>query len=165
MVESTQMKRLFSVVQRFSSRAATHLLSRFPQHDGSGFQTFSTRESFEGANRSLDGSADGSPVCSWLERIESLDGCFRSGLWESAAGRHVIKFDFDEWVHILEGEAHVTALGRTQILREDDVAFFRAGLDMTWMVPTYVRKVWVHRAKPQSLVESVVRKVVRLART
>ena len=64
----------------------------------------------------------------------------------------MIKFDFDEWVHVLEGEAQVTVRGRTRTIKAGDVALFRAGLDMTWDVPKYIRKVWVHRYPRQSLV-------------
>lgn len=85
--------------------------------------------------------------------FQSLDGRLASGEWESGRGQHDIKFDFDEWVYILEGAADVTAQGTTTTLRAGDAAMFRAGLSMSWNVPRYVRKVWVHRYSQPNPVE------------
>ena len=80
--------------------------------------------------------------------IESVDGGFRTGVWESGPGTTDYTHPTDEWAYILEGEASVTAAGRTHELRPGDVFFTPAGERMTWVVPAHIRKVWVHRRTP-----------------
>lgn len=94
--------------------------------------------------------------------LQSFDGKLASGLWETQAGTFTFAFGFDEWVHILEGEVHVTAGGVTRTLQANDVAFFPAGLKMTWNVPKFVRKVWIHRY-PREGLRGTARKLVRMA--
>ncbi len=105
---------------------------------------------------SFGGAADG-PTTRTATAIESTDGGFRSGVWDSAAGQRDFLFPTDEWAYIVEGEAHVTAAGETRVLRVGDVFYTPAGERMTWVVPTYVRKVWVHRRPP--LTGRLVRKL------
>ncbi len=104
-------------------------------------------------------AGDGAPVSRWVTTITSEDGVIESGVWDSTAGRHDICFDFDEWVHILEGEAHVTAEGQTRTLRAGDVAFFHAGVHMVWDVPKYVRKVWVQRHRRPGLLSRAAKRL------
>ena len=93
------------------------------------------------------GGPDG-PVARSLVRLESPDGGLRSGVWDSSSGTKEYVFSVDEWAYILEGEAQVTAAGETHVLRAGDVFYTPAGERMTWVVPTHVRKVWVHRRPP-----------------
>ena len=92
--------------------------------------------------------------------LVAADGGLRSGIWDSQAGTRSYDFSTDEWAYVLEGEAHVTADGVTHVLRAGDVFYAPAGMRMTWVVPEYVRKVWVHRQPP--LRGRIVRKVRRM---
>lgn len=150
---------------KLSPRLATNLSQDEPPGDPAGLQAFRPAEEDLAPAAAVVGPADlGAPVTRWLPRMASPDGALASGVWDSTAGTHVLEFDFDEWIHILEGEAHVTVDGETHILRAGDAAFFHAGLPMTWVVPDYVRKVWVHRyPKPWALVRAV-RKLRHVAR-
>jgi uncharacterized cupin superfamily protein len=89
--------------------------------------------------------------------LVAADGGLRSGIWDSAAGTRTYLFSTDEWAYVLEGEAHVTADGATHVLQAGDVFYAPAGMHMTWVVPEYVRKVWVHRQPP--LRRRIVRKM------
>jgi uncharacterized cupin superfamily protein len=140
-----------------SASTASKLLDAFPEADGHGMQVYTPCAE---QLRSL-GPADGagsqtSPMTYSRRHFETIDGVLATGEWDSGPGRHVIKFHFDEWVHVLEGEAQVTVQGRTRTIKAGDVALFRAGLDMTWDVPKYIRKVWVHRYPRQTLVGRTV---------
>lgn len=110
-------------------------------------------------------ASDGAPVSRWLRPITSEDGAIESGVWDSTAGRHDICFDFDEWVHILEGEVHITVGDETRTLRAGDVAFFHAGVHMIWNVPRYVRKVWVQRHRRPGLVARAAKHLVKTVRS
>jgi uncharacterized cupin superfamily protein len=100
------------------------------------------------------------PVTRSAVKVESPEGGLRSGVWEATSGRRDFVFTVDEWAYILEGEAHVTASGRTHVLQAGDVFYAPAGERMSWVVPTYVRKVWVHRRPP--LMGRIKRKVRKL---
>ena len=136
---------------------AAALLDRLPHVDHDGIQVFTPNPD---ELRSV--AAVGDPDTHSIVRAATLDHSLASGEWDSGPGQHVIKFDFDEWAHILEGETHVTVQGRTHVLRAGDAALFRAGLSMTWNVPRYVRKVWVHRYPTPSLIERTAIKLVKL---
>lgn len=100
------------------------------------------------------------PVTRSAVKVESPEGGLRSGVWEASSGQREFVFSYDEWAYILEGEAHVTASGRTHVLQAGDVFYAPAGERMSWVVPTYVRKVWVHRRPP--LVGRIKRKLRKL---
>ncbi len=106
------------------------------------------------------GSGPGSPATRSEARIESRDRGLRSGVWESGPGTAEYVFSVDEWAYILDGEAHVTAAGATHVLRAGDVFYTPAGERMSWTVPHFVRKVWVHRRPP--LLGRIRRKLARL---
>jgi len=101
------------------------------------------------------------PVTRSSARVESSEGGLRSGVWESTAGRKEYVFPVDEWAYILDGEAQVTAAGQTYHLQAGDVFYTPAGERMSWFVPTYVRKLWVHRRPP--LRGRITRKVRKIA--
>jgi uncharacterized cupin superfamily protein len=108
-----------------------------------------------------DGGSPDSPVTRSAVRLESPEGGLRSGVWESSAGRKEFVFPVDEWAYILDGEAQVTASGETHILHAGDVFYTPAGERMAWLVPNYVRKVWVHRRPPlPGRIKRKVRKVL-----
>lgn len=109
----------------------------------------------------LGGSSDGGPVMRGMMVTESGDRSLFSGLWESEAGTQAFCHGNDEWVYILEGEAHVQVGSNTTVLRAGAAAFFPAGLEMTWTIPDYVRKVWVQRRLP--LHQRIPRKLRRMA--
>jgi uncharacterized cupin superfamily protein len=103
-----------------------------------------------GAGHDLGGDGTGAPgaVARTSRRLEAADGGLISGVWECSAGTKEYVFSTDEWAYVLEGEAHVTADGATHVLRPGDVFYTPAGMQMTWVVPEHVRKVWVHRRPP-----------------
>jgi uncharacterized cupin superfamily protein len=144
-------------VSRFSTSAAAGLLDLFPEADTDGMQVYTVDQN---ALREL-GTRDGATHT--LRRFGTLDDAIASGEWDSGPGQHVIKFDFDEWVHFVEGEVNITVQGQTRTLRAGDVAMFRAGLSMTWDVPKYVRKVWVQRYPQPSLLERGVNVLKKLS--
>jgi uncharacterized cupin superfamily protein len=103
----------------------------------------------DAGNGALGGAAEATaPVTRSQLQLSAADGGLRTGVWDSKAGTRDYYFTSDEWAYILEGEAHVTAGGVTHTLRAGDVFFTPAGMPMTWVVPEYVRKVWVHRRPP-----------------
>jgi len=108
-------------------------------------------------------AAHGDPVVRALERLASTDGCIASGVWDSTAGKHEFQFDFDEILYFMEGEVHISAGGRTYTFRAGDVAFVRAGVRMSWDVPSYVRKLWIHRYPRRALLRRALRKLRQVA--
>ncbi len=84
----------------------------------------------------------GQPVARMADHSRSADRAAYTALWDCTAGTFRWFFAWDETVHILEGEVHVTAEdGAIHMLRAGDVAYFKAGTWATWRVDTYVRKV------------------------
>ncbi|MET0594252.1 MAG: cupin domain-containing protein [Polyangiaceae bacterium] len=104
-------------------------------------------------------NGDSAPIVRALERLASLDGAIASGVWDSTAGKQEFQFDFDEVLYFLEGEVHVTAEGKTYTFRAGDVAFVRAGTHMSWDVPKYIRKVWIHRYPRRARLRRALRKL------
>ena len=131
---------------------AIELLDHLPEADESGMRVYAPCAKALHTQGTAHGTGSPENPKTFTRRhFATLDDSLATGEWDSGPGRHVIKFDFDEWVHVLEGEAHVTVQGRTRVIRAGDVALFRAGLSMTWDVPKYIRKVWVHRYPKCSL--------------
>jgi hypothetical protein len=147
----------------FAPSLVRRFLDLVPRADPVGLQRFDPDDGVLAAAPEEPGADEAAPATRSVARARSVDGLLVSGLWESGPGRRDFKFEFDEWVHILEGEAHVTVRGETQILRAGDVALFRAGLPMTWDVPEHVRKVWVHRHQ-RRLFARIVRKAAARVR-
>ncbi|WP_416408030.1 cupin domain-containing protein [Agrobacterium rosae] len=84
----------------------------------------------------------GEPVARMADHSKSADRAAYTALWDCTAGTFRWFFAWDETVHILEGDVHVTAEdGSVHMLRAGDVAYFKAGTWATWRVDTYVRKV------------------------
>ncbi|MBB3946600.1 hypothetical protein GGQ73_002554 [Rhizobium skierniewicense] len=84
----------------------------------------------------------GEPVARMADHSRSADRAAYTALWDCTAGTFRWFFAWDETVHIVEGDVHVTAEdGTIHMLRTGDVAYFKAGTWATWRVDTYVRKV------------------------
>ncbi|MGV1871011.1 cupin domain-containing protein [Agrobacterium rosae] len=84
----------------------------------------------------------GEPVARMADHSKSADRAAYTALWDCTAGTFRWFFAWDETVHIIEGDVHVTAEdGSFHMLHAGDVAYFKAGTWATWRVDTYVRKV------------------------
>jgi uncharacterized cupin superfamily protein len=151
---------LFQIVSLVAPSVFDRLLDRFPRADRQGMQTFAVDDDSLRTAAAEGGGETGLPETRGLLRAHTIDGLFRTGVWEMGPGVQTFKWDFDEFVHILEGETTVTAGGQTRTLRAGDVALFRAGLSMTWETPVYVRKVWCHRLRLRPLTR-ITRKAMR----
>lgn len=154
---------LFQIATLVAPTVADRLVNRFPRFDRYPVQTFDPDDGAVAGATEQGGPELGLPVTRGLERAQTADGLLLSGVWESGPGKQTFQFGFDEWVYILEGEAHVTAAGETRTLRRGDVALFRANLSMTWEIPAYVRKVWVHRHRAGAL-RRIARRAARVTR-
>jgi uncharacterized cupin superfamily protein len=154
---------LFQIASLVAPAIADRLAVHFPRFDRFAVQTFAPDDGLVATAPPQGGPEAGLPVTRAVNRAQTADGLLQSGVWEAGSGTQTFRFDFDEWVHILEGEAHVTAAGETRTLRAGDVALFRAHLEMTWEIPEYVRKVWVHRHRARPL-SRIARRGSRLAR-
>lgn len=84
----------------------------------------------------------GEPIARMADHSKSADRAAYTALWDCTAGTFRWFFAWDETVHILEGDVHVTAEdGSVHMLSAGDVAYFKAGTWATWRVDSYVRKV------------------------
>jgi uncharacterized cupin superfamily protein len=84
----------------------------------------------------------GQPVARMADHSKSADRAAYTAFWDCTAGTFRWFFAWDETVHILEGDVHVTADdGSVHMLRAGDVAYFKAGTWAIWRVDDYVRKV------------------------
>lgn len=108
----------------------------------------------------------GTPHARMAQHSLSHDRASYTALWDCTAGTFRWHFGWDETVHIVEGEVHVTADdGTVHILRAGDVAYFKAGSWATWRVDNYVRKVAFLRRpfpRPLAFVYRVANKLLRM---
>lgn len=95
----------------------------------------------------------GDPQARMADHSRSGDRAAYTALWDCTAGTFRWFFMWDETVHIIEGDVHVTAAdGSVHHLNAGDVAYFKAGMWATWRVDTYVRKVaFLRRPFPMAL--------------
>lgn len=95
----------------------------------------------------------GDPQARMADHSRSGDRAAYTALWDCTAGTFRWFFMWDETVHIIEGDVHVTAAdGSVHHLNAGDVAYFKAGTWATWRVDTYVRKVaFLRRPFPMAL--------------
>jgi uncharacterized cupin superfamily protein len=93
---------------------------------------------------------EGLPISHGAVLVQSADKKVSSGLWECSAGRFRWTFGWDEFVHVLEGEATIKPEGGPAItLRAGDTAHFPLGLQTEWLVPRHIRKAFtVRTAEP-----------------
>ena len=89
---------------------------------------------------------EGSPEARGTVLLQSADKLVSSGLWSCTAGKFRWEFGWDEFVHVLEGEATITEDGgSTYTLRPGDSAHFPLGLHTHWHVPEFVKKAFTIR--------------------
>lgn len=89
---------------------------------------------------------EGKPIAKGKVLLQSADKLISSGLWTCTAGRFRWEFAWDEFVHVLEGEATIRAEGgKSQTLRAGDYGHFPRGLKTEWHVPNFVRKFFTLR--------------------
>ena len=89
---------------------------------------------------------EGTPQARGTVLVQSVDKLVSSGMWSCTAGRFLWEFTWDEFVHILEGEAIITEDGgTTHHLQSGDIAHFPIGLKTQWQVPAFVKKVFTIR--------------------
>jgi len=89
---------------------------------------------------------EGTPTARGTVLVQSADKLLSSGLWSCTAGKFRWEFSWDEFVHVLEGEATITEEGgESYTLRAGDTAHFPLGLSTHWHVPEYVRKAFTLR--------------------
>jgi hypothetical protein len=72
---------------------------------------------------------------------KSRDGAALTLLWECTAGVFTWRYDCDETIHVIEGEASLCDGGKERRIAAGDVVFFPAGARVTWRVDRYIRKV------------------------
>jgi uncharacterized cupin superfamily protein len=72
---------------------------------------------------------------------KSRDGAAFTLLWECTAGVFTWRYDYDETLHIQEGEAMLSDASGERRIGAGDVIFFPAGARVTWHVDRYIRKV------------------------
>ncbi len=87
--------------------------------------------------------SSGKPVFKTTETSRSADGKTVSGLW-SCEGPTTFewRYDVDETIHVLEGEAEVEYLGHKVTLRSGDVYTFHTGTRAKWQVKGFIKKSW-----------------------
>jgi uncharacterized cupin superfamily protein len=93
----------------------------------------------------------GAPFARAVRLSQSPDSLLTAGLWDCTAGTFTWIFDMDEIVHILEGDVRVREGSVTHHLVPGSVAYFPRGLETVWEVQNYVKKSFIHRAPPPSL--------------
>ena len=89
---------------------------------------------------------EGEPQARGTILLQSADKRVSSGLWSCTAGRFQWTFSWDEFVHVLEGEATITdEAGNTLTLQAGESAHFPLGLKTEWHVPNFVKKTFTIR--------------------
>ena len=105
----------------------------------------------------------GKPETRTLDIGRSPDGKFSFNLWDCTAGRFRWVFQSDDFIEILEGTVTITPDGgNARTLTVGDVAYFPGGLATVWEVPTYFKKLSVHRKVHVPLSRRVTGKLRRL---
>ena len=84
---------------------------------------------------------EGQPQARNLMISKSRDGSALTLLWECTAGVFTWRYDSDETLHVLEGEAVLFDNGTERRIGAGDLVFFPAGTRVTWRVDRYIRKV------------------------
>ncbi len=85
---------------------------------------------------------EGTPQACSKYLAGSADGATSVMAWSCTAGRFLWRYQVDEVLHIISGEAFVTDENDTvRRLGPGDMAFFPAGARSVWHVPRAVRKL------------------------
>lgn len=91
---------------------------------------------------------EGAPDARGCVLVQSDDRRVSTGLWSCTAGVFRWEFTWDEFVHVLEGEATITdEEGNSCTLRAGDTAHFPVGLNTEWRVDKFIRKVFTIRTR------------------
>jgi uncharacterized protein len=97
---------------------------------------------------------EGKPFARIWIATQSSDLRITQGVWDCTAGKFTWKYEWDEFVMILEGEAVITPEGgKPFTLHVGDFGHLPLGLKVEWYVPKYVRKTFVLRT-PEPLGEA-----------
>jgi uncharacterized protein len=92
---------------------------------------------------------EGNPVTRSCVVSKSRDGSAFTFLWDCTAGVFTWRYDADETLYVLEGEAVLFGPDGERRIAAGDVVFFHAGTQVKWRVDSYIRKVaFVRRALP-----------------
>jgi uncharacterized protein len=85
----------------------------------------------------------GTPNFRMMPAWRSPDGRTETGVW-ACDGPSTFEWHYvlDETVYLLDGQVEVEYQGRRFTLNPGDTAFFGAGTQALWKVPTMVRKVY-----------------------
>jgi uncharacterized protein len=84
---------------------------------------------------------EGVPQARNLVISKSRDGAAVTLLWDCTAGSFTWRYDCDETIHVIEGEATLRDGAGERRIAAGDVVFFPAGARVTWRVDRYIRKV------------------------
>jgi uncharacterized cupin superfamily protein len=102
----------------------------------------------------------GSPTTRSTTLGVSPDGNLSYNLWDCTAGSFRWFYRSDEIIHVLEGGATITPQGgEPRTVHAGDVVYFERGLVADWVVPSYIKKLAVHRSTEVSLRQRVTGKV------
>jgi len=92
---------------------------------------------------------EGAPVTRSRMVSRSRDGAAMTFLWDCTAGVFTWRYDSDETLYVLEGEAVLFGPDGERRIVAGDTVFFPAGTQVKWRVDKYIRKVaFVRRALP-----------------
>ena len=84
---------------------------------------------------------EGDPLARNRILSKSRDGAALTLLWECTCGVFTWRYDCDETIHVIEGEARLFDGVKVRSISAGDVVFFPAGARVTWRVDRYIRKV------------------------
>jgi uncharacterized cupin superfamily protein len=103
---------------------------------------------------------DGSPKTRSTTLGRAPDGNLSYNLWDCTAGTFRWWYRSDEIIHVLEGSATITPHGgQVRTVNAGDVVYFERGLVADWVVPSYIKKLAVHRSVEVSLRQRVTGKL------
>ena len=81
---------------------------------------------------------------------QSGDRTAHTFLWECTAGSFTWRYDADETLYVLEGEAVLYEGDQERRIGPGDLVFFADGARVKWRIDKYIRKIaFVRRALPR----------------
>ena len=101
---------------------------------------------------------EGAPRTQAAEIAHTQDGTTRVYVWQTSAARFHWDYDFDEVVHILDGEVFISdGTHAERRLGPGDIAFFPEGARTLWRVPDHLRKIATIRRAPPGPIGDLLR--------
>ena len=88
---------------------------------------------------------EGAPETRAKELARSQDLTSHVMVWDCTAGRFNWRYNKDETLVVLTGEAFITDASGERRIGPGDVVFFPAGSSAKWHVPKYIKKVAILR--------------------